>query len=145
MSVESALHNYLGGVVGVTNLLGSGTAFRLYPDLAPAGPTRPYATMFVVSTTRDRRVTGPGGIARANVQVDAWAETSLSRATVAEALRVALDGFRGAMGSELLDVRAVIVDGPFNSMERPEDASEEPIYRARMSVQVIHAESIPTF
>ena len=145
MSVESALYSYLSGIAGVTSLLGSGSSFRLYPDLAPASVARPYATLFVVSTNRVRLVTGPGGIAAARVQIDVWAITSLSRSSVSDALRVALDGYRGSMGSELLDVRGVIVDGPFNSMERPEDATEVPIYRARMDVEIIYAETIPTF
>ena len=145
MSVESALYSYLGGVVGVTGALGSGTAMRIYPDLAPSTATYPYATYFVVSTPRSRHYGGPAGIAFVRLQVDVWAASATSRRTVTDALRAALDGFVGDMGTELLVVRRCAVDGPAMSMERPEDATQSPVFRARLEVEISHLESIPVF
>lgn len=140
MSVESALYDKLSDTSAVTDLLGSGVAFRLYPDLAPASPTKPYATYFVVSTGRSRHFAGitSSQVDFVRVQVDVWAATSLSRRNVAEAIRDALDGFSGAMGDEALVVRRVAVEGPDMSTERPDYDDELPIYRARLDVEIAH-------
>lgn len=138
MSVETALVDKLSGTAGVTAQIGSGDSIRLYPDLAPAGTARPYATYIVVSESPSRHFAGitNSQVYFSRVQIDVWASTGLSRRTTADAIRAALDGFSGAMGDESLDVRRVAVVDLANSFERPESDDEIPIYRCRLEVEI---------
>ena len=141
MSVESALYHKLTNTAGVTAVFGSGADARIYPDQdTGVAPTLPYATFQVVSTRRSRHFAGITGtqLDFVRMQIDVYAATSLSRRTSAEAIRDALDGFAGSMGSEALVVRRVAVDGPDMSIERPEHDDELPLYRARMDVAIEH-------
>ena len=142
MSVESALYSYLTGVTGVTDVIGT----RLYSDLANAsGITRPFVSYFVVSENPSRHFGGPAGLKFARIQMDVWASSGPSRRAVAEALRLALDGFSGTMGAELLVVRRCALDMVRNTYVDPEDGTETPTYRATIEVEITHQESVPTF
>ncbi len=136
MTIESALYDKISGTTAITDLVGT----RIYPELAPAGVARPYLTYQVISTTRSRHFTGVTGsqVDFVRVDVNVWADTSLSRRNVVEAVRDALDGFRGAMGTEALDVRRVEVGGPSMSSINPEAADETPLYRAILDVEIYH-------
>ena len=53
MSVYSALYSYIGGIAGVSALVGD----RIYTNAAPASPTLPYMVIYRTSEERfDHRV-----------------------------------------------------------------------------------------
>ena len=140
MSVESALYSKLAGTAAINAIIGSGASVRLYPAVAPASTERPYITYQVISTRRSRHFAGVSGtqVDFARVQIDVWAASSLSRRTLAQAVRAALDGFSGSMGSELLNVRRVAVSGPDMTENPPEYDDETPTYRARLDAEISH-------
>ena len=140
MSIETALYDRLTGTAAITALVGSGSSARIYPDLAPASTEKPYCTYRTVSTVRSRHFAGIAGsqVDFARVQVDVWAATALSRRSVADAIRDALDGFSGSMGDESLDVRRIAVDGPSMLTEPPFGDDEVPTYRATLDLEISH-------
>lgn len=106
--IEDALVAYLGRQVALTALIGAGDAMRLYPDMLPEGIAYPAVSYFRVSTPRIHCLEGPIGFAQPRFQFSTWANKKSDVIAVAEALRHALDGFRGQMGEVL--VRGILSD-----------------------------------
>lgn len=71
---------------------------RIYPLQLPQTPTLPAITQQVISDVYELAQYGTSGYPTARVQYDCWGATYLSARAVAAALRVAIDGYYGAMG-----------------------------------------------
>lgn len=102
MSIGPGLITYLETQSGVTTLIGNGDSpvtIRCYPMLLPQSPTYPACRYQVVTGEYHHALSGPVGRARPRVQVDVYAETYTAAKGVADALRSALDGYTGTMGS----------------------------------------------
>ncbi len=106
--IEDALVAYLGAQDSLIALIGTPLPVRLYPDFLPELAAYPAVTYFRVSTMRVHTLSGPSGFAQPRFQFSCWANTKASVVTVAEALRLALDGFRGQMGDTT--VRGILSD-----------------------------------
>ncbi len=95
MIIEEALRTYVIGVTAVSALIGS----RFYPLRIPENPTYPAVTYQRISGPRIRSHTGPSNLAYPRFQLDCYGATYLSAKASATALRVALDGYKGLMGT----------------------------------------------
>ena len=101
---------------GVQDLIGAGEAQRLYPVQLPQGlDAWPAATWQQISAERVWSHDGPSGLVAVRLQVDAWARDTaggsgaVAAAALGEALRRALDGYRGEAGGVVFD-RVALVD-----------------------------------
>ena len=106
--IEDALVEFLGQQSALTGLIGAPPSMRLYPDLLPEGIAYPAVTYFRVSTPRAHTLSGPSGFAQPRFQFSVWGNTKGDVIAVTEAIRLALDGFRGQMGEVL--VRGILSD-----------------------------------
>lgn len=103
MAFEEGLFDYLSNHAGLSALVGS----RIYPSVLPQDPTLPAVTYFRVSTPRERafkRSLLPQGM----FQLDCWATTYPDAKDVAEQVRLALDMYRGTMGTETVLVSIIV-------------------------------------
>lgn len=141
MTIDSAFYSHLSTHATLTAVVST----RIYPDVAPQGETFPYVVFSSVAEEHERHAGGGAGLARVNMQIDVYAESTLERRTVVDILRERLHGFRGAMGAESLAVRSCAFDGPIMSYEPPSDGEEFGIFRGRCAADIWHVESVPTF
>jgi len=88
MSLHGAIHVRLAAQV-------SGVSGRIYRQTLPQTPTLPACVYFVVSNIRLHDFDGPEGLSEARVQVTTWADKHSTALTNANAVRTALDGWRG--------------------------------------------------
>ena len=95
MTLETALRTYTLADATVTALAG----IRMYPRKLPQGPTLPAIVYQRIDTRREHDMQGPDGLPRPRVQVTAWAASVAAAEELAAAVRVRLDGYRGAWGS----------------------------------------------
>src|SRR5690349_7168645 len=72
---------------GVTAAIG--TSGKVYPEQAPQGTARPYATLFNVSATRGQTLKG-WDLESGRVQIDVWADSYNTKNAIMEALLTAL-------------------------------------------------------
>lgn len=134
-NILEALYSRLSGQSAVTDLIGT----RLYPVPAPQNASLPFATFQRVSTTRGREVAnGPNGLVRTRVQFDVYdtVETGGGRASVlavANAVRGALDGFRGTVAG--VEIKQIIVE---DDRDLYDDASG--LARANFDALIFHDE-----
>lgn len=129
---------------GITALIGSGTACRLYPDGPKQGAALPFA--FLEQTNGDAPSTLSTTLAGCGVEqeiIDLFAigATKAAAAALQEAFRLVLQNYRGLMGA--IHVRDVtIVGGREQGVDLPQDASDARRYWCKRSYQIWH--SLPT-
>lgn len=68
---------------------------QVYQEVAPAEVSLPWIVVSVPSVTSDQVLSGPSGILTGQLQVDIYADDGVERKDMADAVRNALDGYRG--------------------------------------------------
>ena len=96
MSIETGLRTQLVNNTAVAAIVGS----RVYPVKMPLGYTLPCISYQRISSERYPFLDGPSGRVIPRFQVDCYAESYSDVRELAEKVRLALDGFKGALGSE---------------------------------------------
>lgn len=139
MSIETAFFSYLTSKAAITSLVGT----RIYPLLAPDTPTYPHITYTVFGEGHDHSLEGATGLVDLTMQVDVWSKTPATRTLITEALRNALDGFSGDMGTENLSIRSCLLSDRAHFFDR-DDEGGGIFYRTSMDFSIWHVESLPT-
>lgn len=138
-TVKKELFDYLNADAALTALVSA----RIFPVIAPASAAYPSVTVTRVFNEHTRHMLASGGLSIALYQIDTWALSSPSAESVAEAVRNLLDGYvTKDMGG--VDVRSSFLDLEEDTVETPQDGSQDFIYRIRQDYKIIHGESIPT-
>ena len=92
MGIESDVFARLSTFPGLMALVGT----RIYPDLLPQNPTLPAVTLFKVSNPREITHSGDSSLQHPRYQFSCWALTYGAVWTVAEQVRLALQGLTSA-------------------------------------------------
>ena len=107
--IRQAVIAHLKGNAGVQAILGQ----RIYSVKLPDNLTNwPAATIQRVSTVRHHTKLGPAGLTDSRMQVSIFGPDFLAVTQAADAVRAALDGFRGDMGG--VAVHNVRSDGEYD-------------------------------
>lgn len=94
--IEQGLVTYLLANAGLTALIGN----RLHDLVLPQSATVPAVVWQLISNPPEQTHSGPSQLAHPRYQFACWAKTTLEAAQTARALRLALNGYTGMMGSE---------------------------------------------
>ena len=118
MSLSGALWTRLQAVTGVTDLVST----RIWPSKNDiTKPTFPYVTWELVAAERPSAFGSDTGDVEASVRYHVWAETTTAKTgydsadDVIEAIRVALQRFRGTLDST--EIQDIFVDGQHTATE----------------------------
>ena len=144
MSLHTAFYYHLKTDDDLVALIST----RIYVDVAPASVAGlDHVTYQVVSAGHEHHLTAAAGMVQKRVQVDVWATTSITRDSISEAIREALDGYRGDMGEEgsTVSVRCCHLSNELDSYDSPQSKNEFGVFRHTMDFMVWHTESVPTF
>ena len=137
MSLEAAIVAKLKGDAGVKALVAS----RIYPNVAPKGARGgAYLVYQRISTPRVRSMDGPSGLASPRLQLTCYGPTYAKAMALAEAVRLALDGYAGVTGGVTVQGVTVLDEGDI-----PDLAVESESIRAygrRLDVQIWHEEAV---
>jgi hypothetical protein len=140
MTIESAIFSYLTSKVEITTLVST----RVYATVPPSAPTYPFITFTKITDQPNRDQDGSIGLAEVRLQLDAWAFIVQEQQNISEALRNVLDGFRGLMGTELLDVRRCYLETRNTFQEPDKQGKNLPVHRASLDFIIWHVETLPT-
>ena len=147
--IEGAVKAYLWSQGALTGNLGGADSPRIYPDVAPTSAALPYVVFQELPGAELEHHGGAAGLANVLVQFSVFAATSISRETVAKALRAELLGYRRGTwgtGSNEVEVRAVLLDGaPFSTYVQPTNSSEEGVYQSTVTYRVWYRTVAPQF
>lgn len=93
----------LSDLVGFLETLSSAASDRIYPMVLPQAPAYPAITYEQVSGVREVSLCGPTGRTKPRISISSWARHYGDAHELADEIRVALQGFRGTMGSTQID------------------------------------------
>ena len=142
MSLVTDIRTFLLADGTISGLVGT----RIFPLKLPQAPTFPAITYQMISGGRSHTYGGAVGLASPRFQFDCWGATYLQAEALAEALRIRLDGFSGAMGAS----PSTVVQGVFFQDERDlyEDGADlgtgsgAGVYRRSIDYFISHEEDI---
>lgn len=123
----------------VTDIVGGTSHARIYPLRLPQRGKLPAITYQRIDGEREHAMEGTSGLARIRVQLDCWATDQAGRdgyttvKQLAAAVRGALDGWRGAQGSESIKGAFLIGD---------RDLHESGFFRVSMDFGIWYDESL---
>lgn len=136
MSMESALYSYLVQHATVAPLLGN----RIWMDLARTKEVMPYMVYGLDDYRSVQYMQGATDLAESTYELQVHAETAASGQAVAEALRLALDGYRGLMAGVI--VRSAWL-GPMRSqVEDDQSGGQQVFYQRIASYRIWHTRTI---
>lgn len=144
MSVGSDFKDYLKANAGVTNIIGTGSAARIFDRLGKQGGSLPRLLFFVSGGIVDHALSGLAGAAETTVQTWSYGTDSDNADELDGVVRSALVGTtglggRGDMGgTKVMDIQD---SGPFWGEERSGDNDDhyDPFVRRVYSIR--HAEA----
>jgi hypothetical protein len=113
--IRPGLFAFLAADSVVGALVTAGGITRIYPLRLPQGVRLASLVYTRVSGQGDYAMAGVTGYARPRYQIDAWAPTADAAVALANAVRDALDGFKGPIGS---GANAIDVQGVFCADQR---------------------------
>lgn len=120
MTIEAGIYAHLIGNAGVAALVGT----RIYPLLVPQDAELPALAYQRISGPRDHAHDGPSGLALARMQLICVAASYDGAKALSEAVRAAMDGHKGSMGTVTVD--ACLLD---NEIDQWAAAHEAPVVR----------------
>lgn len=125
MSLGSDAQALLLGSSGVTALVGAGPSARIKFNVLPQPPTFPAVVLTVVDNVALSRIEGPAPLFLGRLQCDCYATSYADAHALADAVRVALDGFAGMMTVTFLSERDLF-----------EGDTERPVFRVLAEFRV---------
>lgn len=137
-SFETGLATYLGSKSAITDLVST----RIFPQVAPQGVTEPFVVYTRISGANGHHMGGADGLQQSRYQFDAYGSYAQVK-SIEDAIRQALDGYRGAMGSEIVQT-CHLMDAR-DLYDAPADGSQFGTHRVSMDFFIAYVEDVPTF
>lgn len=138
MSIESDLVTYLKTVPDITAIVGT----RIYPMLVPQGdgnyPAIAYGRAGIQHVIS---MQGESGTARTTIALACWTRSYESVKTLADKVRLALDGYRGVWGTT--DIDGVHLLEEEDTIEASAGDEAKRLYGVQFEFAVWHRESVP--
>lgn len=117
MAVERAIFTIMSGDATVGGLAGD----RIYPNYVPQDTAMPAVTYQQISGPRDNTLDGPSGLVNSRFQLNSWAATYAECDELTEAVRKAMSGFSGTVGSLIIQVIQVEDEGDIPAVKPGND------------------------
>lgn len=143
MSLLTAIYSHLVADADVIAL----TSTRIYMYEAPSSATTPYITFYQISGVPSHHLQAAAGITDQRVQIDCWDggnEAATGVETLADKVRLAMDGFRGTMGTVTVRMCHLEDEGS-DFFPKVRSSREGGIFRKRLDFRIWHTETVPTF
>jgi hypothetical protein len=136
---EAALVSLL--VTGAGNPVAALIGTRAYPLVLPQNPAVPAIRYQRISTTRGpyRALgTGRAEYAKPRFQLDCYATTAAGAKALADAVRIALDGFAGTVAG--ISIGSMALEDEDADLEEGVGVAGAPLYRSRLDFLMGHVE-----
>lgn len=120
MTLEEGWYAHLAADSGVAALVST----RIYPLVMPQDVDLPAIAYQKISGPRDHVHEGPSGLVTARMQVTCLGSSYSAAKGLSEAVRVAVDGFSGTMGTVTVNAALLV-----NEVDSWADGFEAPVVR----------------
>ena len=140
MTLETAIYSELSTTAEVIAVVGT----RIYPQVAPLTVSYPFIVYSVINSIPEHHMGGASALTNVSMQLDVWAVTVAELLDIVEVLRNDLDGFRGDMGTENLDILSCFMETRRTFEEVDPLGKKAPVFRSDMDFSIWHVSSVPT-
>lgn len=143
-SIIAAVCSHLKNNAAVSGIVGT----KIFRDVAPPGAAEPYITVTRFPGDHVKHQKAAAGLAGIRVQVNSWDDNPEDVETLADKVRLAMDG---KVGGELgtapnnVAVRSVSLDDDSGTYRAPRDGSSVGVYGLAQDWMIWHSEMVPTF
>jgi Protein of unknown function (DUF3168) len=127
---QAGLFTWLMSQPSIAAQLGS----RMYPILAPATAPLPFLTYQRIGEEEEAHLSGLSGLTRAMYQFDVWGATAQEAYTACQAVKLAMDMYRGLMG--VVPVRQFSISSILDGLEPPTEGQTLGIFRHTITADV---------
>lgn len=138
--VDAWLSDRLNTAAGILVVTTTAKAFPIY---APQKENYPFITFRRSNTRRDYTMRKNDGKPFVTFDIYCWDDGYADVKTLADAVRIAIDGYTDSGESPPID-RAFVTDEE-DVPEPPEFAGEQPVYGVHLVLEVCHTETVPTY
>ena len=134
MTIESALLSHLNTEFAADSNL-SGITIAVHPHIVPQGSALPYIVYSIISTVIDDNLSDAARtLTESYFDLSVFSESVSERALIITSIKDILHGFSGALGSESLNIRKIVVSNVSTFGEADLTGTDRQIYRASVSV-----------
>lgn len=141
MSLESALQSGLAAALAADGNL-SALTVPVYPHIAPQSAAVPFCSYAIEAQNLENTINYSDKseltLTTADVRIDIYAATVLTRSLIMTAVKDWLHGFRGSMGTENLDIRQARLSNVYTLSEKDITGSDQEIYRGDLSFEIVY-------
>ncbi|MBT8046400.1 MAG: hypothetical protein KJN67_04465 [Pontiella sp.] len=138
MSIETALKSAIDNNSALASY-----SLEVYPNIAPQTATDPLIVYQVLSTDLDHDIGLEAlTLAESEISLEVYTDTPTDRAGIVDALKDQFHGFRGALGSESLDIRRATLNNFSTFSENDITGSDADIYRASLVINFVYNWSV---
>lgn len=117
-SIESAIKAILTGDVTVAAIVDD----RVYPNIIPQNEISPSLTYQQISGPRDHTMDGPSGLVDARYQINCFTPVYSETDTLAESVRLAMDGFSATVNTVQIDSIELLNENDLPEVDEESDA-----------------------
>jgi len=128
--LRAGLVSLLAGESSVSTLVGS----RIYISKAPQKAALPHIVITQISSTEFLQIDGTGPLRFLDFDIDCKADRSIESEALGKAVRVFLDDYTGAAGSQTIG--AVLMNDESTEYEPPQDGSDTGVHNTLLDVQI---------
>ena len=140
MTIESAINTGLTAhFVADSNL--SALTVPVYPHVAPQGSVYPFVIYTIINSSVDKALDPASAqltLTSIDIELGVYADSVSTRSLLMTSIKSKLHGFRGALGTENLDIRESFLQSLSTFSEADLTGSDEQIYRASMSFNIFY-------
>ena len=140
MTIHQDLYEYLK----VHRLVSAQVGTRIFPQMAPTSATKPYITYDQISSDQQHHMDGPSRLCMATFDISVWSDSSEEMNEVAEAVRLALDGFRSDMLPKQSDITGIFLRNESDDFFQAQDGSQVGDFRKGMEYDIWYNRDVPT-
>ena len=134
------LYTHVTSISGIGAVLGS--PVRFYPQNAPDGVAFPFTVYQRINENGNPHLTGQTDLAEATYQFSTFALTQVSVYTVADFLRINIDGQNINSDFGTRNVRSSFLISEVDTYEDYTDGSQRPLYRIDQDYSFIYTRSL---
>lgn len=135
-SPEQAAARALAADPAVALILGQ----RIWPVIAPASASLPFATWRRTGVSRSQGLSGPIGVTSVQLAVDVFATTYEEAREAADRIRSVLDGWGGKV-TDYVSVRNVSLDTESDGFVQLAGGDLPPVYQVTQSFSILWQET----
>ena len=132
MTLEEAIHDKLTTTPAVSALVGT----RIYPEEAPQDADLPFVVYQEAARQTVMTMSGPVDLDSWRMSLELYADRRSSLRSLSAAIRTAMNGYKGDIGSGTIRVCGVFIEDETSELSPPQHAEDRGVMQCNMDLAI---------